>query len=207
MLRQATVGRAVALLPDKVEVLFRGDACVHHDEHLLVVRRIGRVIRYQLVHHVGQRLGVGSVSFQYRTVADEAVGVDAQGEHQQLAVAPLLLGMPELGLRAAVLAPLEIEVGQVEEHDAVRGPEQVVRHMAEVFLYPCLLLQEPVGHAVHLTVLDVLQGKVHQPANGGVPLHDAHRAKLKRLRVNHAAGLLLAVLYGIMDEVEFVLFH
>ena len=43
-----------------------------------------------------------------------------------------------------------IEVGQVEEHDAVRGLEQVVSSLAEVLLYLCLFLQEPVRHAVHL---------------------------------------------------------
>ena len=44
--------------------------------------------------------------------------------------------------------------------------EQVVRHVTEVLLYPLLLFQEPVGHAVHLSVLHVLQRQVHQVADG-----------------------------------------
>ena len=170
----------VAFLPDEVEVLLRGYASIHHHKHLLVLGCFCGILCYKLVHHVGKGFGVGGVALQYGEVADEAVGVDAKGEHQQLAVPPLLLAPAELGLTAAVLAPFEVEVGQVEKHDAVRGLEQVVRHMEEVFLYPLLLLQKPVGHAVHLAVLHVLQGQVHQIAHGRVPLHDAHRAKLRR---------------------------
>ena len=75
-------------------------------------------------------------------------------------------------------------------HDAVRGLEQVIRRLAEVFLNLHLLLQEPVRHAVHLALGNGLDGKVEQFADAGVVAHDAHRLQLRR-RV-----------YGTYDEVS-----
>ena len=152
----------IALGLYQAEVVLRGDARVYHHEHLPVGCASRGIGGDELVHHVGQRLRVCGVALQYGAVADEAVGVDGQCQHQELAVRPLLLRAAELRLPASVLAALEVEVGQVKEHDAVRGTEQVVRRLAEILLYLLLFLQEPVGHAVHLALRDGPDGKVKQ---------------------------------------------
>ena len=108
------------------EVVFSGYAGIEADEHLL-----SRIVRHarlcgERVHHVGQGIGVGCVAGQYRGIADEALGVDAQCQNEQLAVRALLFGTPVHGLPTAILAPLEVEVGQVEQDDAVGDVEQII---------------------------------------------------------------------------------
>ncbi len=128
IIRLVTADEQIIIPPfhDKFKILIRSNARVHHHEDLFIRIGCNRIFCYYLIHHIGQRIGVGGIARQYGAEPDEAFGVDCQCKHEQTAVAALLHAAAELRFYAVLLAPLEIEVGQVEEHHLVCQIEPLV---------------------------------------------------------------------------------
>ncbi len=87
---------------------------------------------------------------------------DVKSKDKQLAVAALFLGAAEGCFLAAILAPLKIEVGHVEEHDAVCRLEKVVHLMAEMPLKLLLYRIEVVCDTVYPPWSYFCHGKVKE---------------------------------------------
>ena len=76
---------------EQAEILFRSDAGVDDDHHLLVGMGRDGISGNDAVHHAGQRFGVGRVSGEDGRIAYEALRVYGQRKHQQPAVGAFLL--------------------------------------------------------------------------------------------------------------------
>ena len=183
VVRQAAAGHAevvVSLPLDAGEVLLCGDARIDDYERIVAFQVVGRIFEDEFLDHIRQGFRVGGVALQNGAVPGEALRVDAEGQHQQLAVAAFLLAAAELRLPASVLAALEVEVRQVEQHDSFRRMEQAVGPVAKVGFQLVLDGVKVGGHLVNAVHIDLVLVQLQKFADAGVLLYDVDGPELRR---------------------------
>ena len=175
----------VALVPDQVEVLGRGDARVHHDDGL---HAEFLQLAVQLVDDLAQAVCVLHAPLEELVVFGETVPVNDEGQHQQLAVITLLLALAVVPPRAVVVLPLRVGVRQVVQDDAVIIAEQLLRPARQVPHQP--LAHENLAHAQLPERLDaqVLRAYLERP-----PVLQGRGVGDEAALVLAAAGIQLAL--------------